>query len=43
MTTGELASFMAASLAAYKPMKNIANLNATLQQGLAAAQCVFRS
>ncbi len=41
MTTGELASFMAALLAAYKPMKNIANLNATLQQGLAAAQRVF--
>ena len=41
MTTGELASFMAALLAAYKPMKNIANLNATLQQGLAAAQRVY--
>ena len=41
MTTGELASFLAALLAAYKPMKNIANLNAMLQQGLAAAQRVF--
>ena len=41
MTTGELASFLAALLAAYKPMKNIANLNSTLQQGLAAAQRVF--
>ena len=41
MTTGELASFLAALLAAYKPLKNIANLNATLQQGLAAAQRVF--
>lgn len=41
MTTGELASFMAALLAAYKPMKNIADLNATLQQGLAAAQRVY--
>ena len=41
MTTGELASFMAALLGAYKPMKNIANLNATLQQGLAAAQRVY--
>jgi subfamily B ATP-binding cassette protein MsbA len=41
MTTGQLASFLAALLAAYKPMKNIANLNATLQQGLAAAQRVF--
>lgn len=41
MTTGALASFLAALLAAYKPMKNIANLNATLQQGLAAAQRVF--
>ena len=41
MTTGELASFLAALLAAYTPMKNIANLNSTLQQGLAAAQRVF--
>lgn len=41
MTTGELASFLAALLAAYKPMKNIANLNANLQLGLAAAQRVF--
>ena len=41
MTTGALASFLAALLAAYKPMKNIANLNSTLQQGLAAAQRVF--
>jgi subfamily B ATP-binding cassette protein MsbA len=41
MSTGALASFMAALLAAYKPMKNIANLNATLQQGLAAAQRIF--
>ena len=43
MTTGELASFMAALLAAYKPMKNIANLNATLQQGLAARSACSRS
>ncbi len=41
MTPGALASFMAALLAAYKPMKSIANLNAVLQQGLAAAQRVF--
>ena len=41
MTTGALASFLAALLAAYRPMKNIANMNSTLQQGLAAAQRVF--
>lgn len=41
MTAGALGSFMAALIAAYKPMKSIANLNSTLQQGLAAAQRVF--
>ncbi len=41
MTAGALMSFAAALLAAYKPMKNIANMNSTLQQGLAAAQRVF--
>ncbi len=42
MTAGALASFMAAVLAAYRPMKSIATLNASLQQGLAAAQRVFQ-
>lgn len=41
MTAGALASFMAALLYAYRPMKSIASLNAALQQGLAAAQRVF--
>lgn len=41
LTPGELITFIAALLAAYRPMKDIANLNATLQQGLAAAQRVF--
>ncbi len=41
MSAGALMSFAAALLAAYKPMKNIANMNSTLQQGLAAAQRVF--
>ena len=41
LTPGELVTFIAALLAAYRPMKDIANLNVTLQQGLAAAQRVF--
>lgn len=41
LTPGELVTFIAALLAAYRPMKDIANLNAMLQQGLAAAQRVF--
>ena len=41
MTAGSLGTFMVALIAAYKPMKSIANLNATLQTGLAAAQRVF--
>ena len=42
LTAGALASFMAAVLAAYKPMKSIATLHASLQQGLAAAQRIFQ-
>ncbi|MDA1325332.1 MAG: ABC transporter ATP-binding protein [Proteobacteria bacterium] len=41
LTPGELITFIAALLAAYRPMKDLANLNITLQQGLAAAQRVF--
>lgn len=40
-TPGAFFSFIAALLMAYQPMKSIANLNATLQEGLAAATRVF--
>ena len=40
-TPGELFSFITALLLAYQPLKNLANLNASLQEGLAAAQRVF--
>lgn len=40
-TPGAFFSFIAALLMAYQPMKSIANLNATLQEGLAAAARVF--
>ena len=41
MTVGALFSFITALLFAYQPMKSIANLNAVLQEGLAAAQRIF--
>ncbi len=41
MTLGALMSFLGALMLAYQPMKNLANLNANLQEGLAAAQRVF--
>lgn len=41
LTPGELVTFIAALLAAYRPMKSLANLNIALQQGLSAAQRVF--
>ena len=41
MTPGDLFSFITALLFAYQPMKRIANLNAVLQEGLAAAQRIF--
>ncbi len=41
MTLGAFMSFLGALLMAYQPMKNLANLNANLQEGLAAAQRVF--
>jgi subfamily B ATP-binding cassette protein MsbA len=41
MTPGDLFSFITALLFAYQPMKSIANLNAVLQEGLAAAQRIF--
>ena len=41
LTPGELFAFITAMLMAYKPLKSLANLNANLQEGLAAAQRVF--
>jgi ATP-binding cassette, subfamily B, bacterial MsbA len=40
-TPGAFFSFIAALLLAYQPLKSLANLNASLQEGLAAAQRVF--
>jgi subfamily B ATP-binding cassette protein MsbA len=40
-TPGAFFSFIAALLLAYQPLKNLANLNASLQEGLAAAKRVF--
>jgi len=40
-STGSFFSFITALLLAYEPMKRLANLNANLQEGLAAAQRVF--
>jgi subfamily B ATP-binding cassette protein MsbA len=41
-TTGTFFSFVTAVLLAYEPMKKLANLNSNLQEGLAAAQRIFR-
>ncbi len=40
-TPGTFASFVTALIMAYQPMKSLANLNAALQEGLAAAQRTF--
>jgi subfamily B ATP-binding cassette protein MsbA len=40
-TPGTFFSFIAALLMAYAPLKTLANLNASLQEGLAAAQRLF--
>jgi subfamily B ATP-binding cassette protein MsbA len=40
-TPGAFFSFMTALLLAYQPLKSLANLNASLQQGLAAAARLF--
>lgn len=40
-TTGTFISFITALLLAYEPMKRLANLNANLQEGLAAALRLF--
>lgn len=42
-TTGNFISFITALLLAYEPMKRLANLNANLQEGLAAALRVFEA
>ncbi|MBL6957950.1 MAG: ATP-binding cassette domain-containing protein [Rhodospirillales bacterium] len=39
---GSIVSFIAALLLAYEPMKRLANLNASLQEGLAGAQRLFQ-
>ncbi|MCK5621894.1 MAG: ATP-binding cassette domain-containing protein, partial [Alphaproteobacteria bacterium] len=41
ITVGAFMAFFAAMLMAYQPMRRIANLNISLQQGLAAAERVF--
>ncbi len=41
MRSGALIAFIAALLMAYEPMKRLANLNASLQEGLAGAQRMF--
>ncbi len=40
-TPGTFFSFMTALILAYEPMKKLANLNANVQEGLAAAQRIF--
>jgi subfamily B ATP-binding cassette protein MsbA len=40
-TTGSFFAFIAAFLRAYDPMKRLANLNASIQQGLASAQRLY--
>ncbi|MEE9300666.1 MAG: lipid A export permease/ATP-binding protein MsbA [Alphaproteobacteria bacterium] len=40
-TPGEFFAFVTAMLLAYKPLKSLANLNANLQEGLAASQRIF--
>ncbi|HTW52052.1 MAG TPA: ABC transporter transmembrane domain-containing protein [Stellaceae bacterium] len=40
-TPGAFFSFMTALLLAYQPLKSLANLNASLQEGLAAAHRIF--
>ncbi|MDR1910461.1 MAG: ABC transporter ATP-binding protein/permease [Holosporales bacterium] len=40
-TTGALFSFLGALIASYRPLKSLLNLNATMQEGLAAAQRLY--
>lgn len=41
MTTGEFFSFVTALMLAYEPLKRLARLNTSLQEGLAACQRIF--
>ncbi len=41
ITLGALTSFLGAMLLAYQPLKSVANLNASLHEGLAAAERIF--
>jgi subfamily B ATP-binding cassette protein MsbA len=41
-TVGQFMAFLAAVLLAYQPLRSLANLNAGLQHGLAAAERVFK-
>ncbi|MEO5373676.1 MAG: lipid A export permease/ATP-binding protein MsbA [Alphaproteobacteria bacterium] len=41
MTPGAFFSFIASLLTAYRPLKSLANVNSTLQEGLASAQRLF--
>ncbi len=41
LTVGAFMSFFAAAIAAYQPARGLANMNATLQEGLAAARRCF--
>jgi len=41
-TTGSFTSFITALLMAYEPMKRLANLNASIQQGLAGAERLYQ-
>ena len=40
-TVGKLIAFLTAMVMAFQPMRSLANLNASLQEGLAAAQRIF--
>jgi subfamily B ATP-binding cassette protein MsbA len=40
-TTGALFSFLGALIASYRPLKSLLSLNATIQEGLAAAQRLY--
>jgi subfamily B ATP-binding cassette protein MsbA len=42
-TTGALFSFITALLLAYQPVKSLAGLNASMQEGLAAAERIFKT
>src|SRR3546814_2914851 len=40
-TVGKFMTFFAALVIAYQPLRSLANLNASLQEGLAAAERIF--